>query len=258
VLVHVVGVTLSAYLFNYGAEQNETIVAVLPTTAWLKPEHPITIEMDVILQSMQLEAMLIKLRSPDIASTAGVGQQLANRHFGCEFLKVNQSLLRHMDWLFFGFDLQDGSRETVSGPLLNECRHLGRSVWSALALASNTTPEKDRRLGTYVCSSYGRDPTLLPFRNRRCCKQKAGRNTVVACALWVSEQFAQVSRVYNDNPGALHLRGMNMLYEAMREKGSMVIVPSSAIETMGLGGNICNTQGPCIGGLERRIKTYPM
>jgi regulator of protease activity HflC (stomatin/prohibitin superfamily) len=54
----------------------------------------------------------------------------------------------------------------------------------------------------------------------------------------VSEQFAQASRVYNDNPGALHLRGMNMLYEAMREKGSMVIVPSSAIETMGLGGTL--------------------
>jgi len=54
----------------------------------------------------------------------------------------------------------------------------------------------------------------------------------------VSEQFAEASRVYNDNPGALHLRGMNMLYEAIREKGAMVIVPSSAIETMGLGGSL--------------------
>ena len=54
----------------------------------------------------------------------------------------------------------------------------------------------------------------------------------------VSDQFAQASRVYNDNPGALHLRGMNMLYEAIREKGAMVIVPSSAIETMGLGGTL--------------------
>jgi regulator of protease activity HflC (stomatin/prohibitin superfamily) len=54
----------------------------------------------------------------------------------------------------------------------------------------------------------------------------------------VSEQFAQASRVYADNPGALHLRGMNMLYEAIREKGAMVLVPSSAIETMGLGGTL--------------------
>jgi hypothetical protein len=53
-----------------------------------------------------------------------------------------------------------------------------------------------------------------------------------------SERFAQASRVYADNPGALHLRGMNMLYEAIREKGAMVIVPSSAIETMGLRGTL--------------------
>src|SRR5208337_96645 len=54
----------------------------------------------------------------------------------------------------------------------------------------------------------------------------------------VSEQFAEASRVYNDNPGALHLRAMNMLYEAIKERGSMVIVPSSAVETMGLGGSL--------------------
>jgi regulator of protease activity HflC (stomatin/prohibitin superfamily) len=54
----------------------------------------------------------------------------------------------------------------------------------------------------------------------------------------VSEQFAEASRVYNDNPGALHLRAMNMLYEAIKERGSMVIVPSSAVETMGLGGTL--------------------
>ena len=45
----------------------------------------------------------------------------------------------------------------------------------------------------------------------------------------------------NDNPGDLHLRGMNMLYEAIREKGAMVIVPSSSIETMGLGGTLAAT-----------------
>ncbi|HEX4029460.1 MAG TPA: slipin family protein [Terracidiphilus sp.] len=57
----------------------------------------------------------------------------------------------------------------------------------------------------------------------------------------VSEQFAKAAQVYSDNPVALHLRGMNMLFEAMREKGSMVVVPSSAIETMGLGGTLAAT-----------------
>jgi regulator of protease activity HflC (stomatin/prohibitin superfamily) len=52
----------------------------------------------------------------------------------------------------------------------------------------------------------------------------------------VSEQFSQASRMYADNPVALHLRGMNMLFEAMKDKGSTVIVPSSALESMNLGG----------------------
>jgi regulator of protease activity HflC (stomatin/prohibitin superfamily) len=52
----------------------------------------------------------------------------------------------------------------------------------------------------------------------------------------ISDKFAQAALVYRDNPVALHLRAMNMLYEAIKEKGSMVIVPSSAVETMGLGG----------------------
>ena len=52
----------------------------------------------------------------------------------------------------------------------------------------------------------------------------------------ISSKFADASRLYHDNPIALHLRAMNMLYEAIKEKGSMVIVPSSAVETMGLGG----------------------
>jgi regulator of protease activity HflC (stomatin/prohibitin superfamily) len=52
----------------------------------------------------------------------------------------------------------------------------------------------------------------------------------------ISAKFSQAAEVYQKNPVALHLRAMNMLYEAIKEKGSMVIVPSSAVETMGLGG----------------------
>jgi len=52
----------------------------------------------------------------------------------------------------------------------------------------------------------------------------------------IAEKFAAASVVYQGNPVAMHLRAMNMLYEAIKEKGSMVIVPSSAVETMGLGG----------------------
>lgn len=51
----------------------------------------------------------------------------------------------------------------------------------------------------------------------------------------IAEKFAQASLQYKDNPIALHLRGMNMLFEGLKEKGSMVIVPSSALDSMNLG-----------------------
>ena len=51
----------------------------------------------------------------------------------------------------------------------------------------------------------------------------------------IAEKFALASLQYKDNPIALHLRGMNMLFEGLKEKGSMVIVPSSALDSMNLG-----------------------
>lgn len=51
----------------------------------------------------------------------------------------------------------------------------------------------------------------------------------------IAEKFAKASEQYRDNPVALHLRGMNMLFEGLKEKGSMVIVPSSALDSMNLG-----------------------
>jgi regulator of protease activity HflC (stomatin/prohibitin superfamily) len=51
----------------------------------------------------------------------------------------------------------------------------------------------------------------------------------------IAEKFAKASEHYRDNPVALHLRAMNMVYEGLRQKGSMIIVPSTAVETMGLG-----------------------
>jgi regulator of protease activity HflC (stomatin/prohibitin superfamily) len=54
----------------------------------------------------------------------------------------------------------------------------------------------------------------------------------------ISDKFVQAAAAYAEHPVALHLRAMNMLYEAIKEKGSMIIVPSSAVETMGLGGTL--------------------
>jgi regulator of protease activity HflC (stomatin/prohibitin superfamily) len=52
----------------------------------------------------------------------------------------------------------------------------------------------------------------------------------------IAESFRQASLAYVDNPTALHLRAMNMLFEGLQERGALIIVPSSAVETMNLGG----------------------
>jgi len=52
----------------------------------------------------------------------------------------------------------------------------------------------------------------------------------------IASSFAEASQSYINNPTALHLRAMNMLFEGLKEKGAMVIVPSSAVDTMNLGG----------------------
>jgi regulator of protease activity HflC (stomatin/prohibitin superfamily) len=57
----------------------------------------------------------------------------------------------------------------------------------------------------------------------------------------IADKFAQAAASYKDDPVALHLRAMNMLYEAIKERGAMVIVPSTAVETMGLGGTLATT-----------------
>jgi regulator of protease activity HflC (stomatin/prohibitin superfamily) len=51
----------------------------------------------------------------------------------------------------------------------------------------------------------------------------------------IAEKFAEASKHYKHNPAALHLRAMNMVFEGLKAKGSMIIVPSTAVETMGLG-----------------------
>jgi regulator of protease activity HflC (stomatin/prohibitin superfamily) len=52
----------------------------------------------------------------------------------------------------------------------------------------------------------------------------------------IAESFSEASKAYIENPTALHLRAMNMLFEGLKENGAMVIVPSSAVDTMNLGG----------------------
>jgi regulator of protease activity HflC (stomatin/prohibitin superfamily) len=69
-------------------------------------------------------------------------------------------------------------------------------------------------------------------------RERQARNILGLAETEVSNKFAEAAAVYSDNPVALHLRAMNMLYDAIKERGSLVIVPSSAVETMNLGGTL--------------------
>src|SRR5690348_12021922 len=107
--------------------------------------------------------------------------------------------------------------------------------------------EKTNPWGITVQSVEIRDVHIPPqledamSRQAQAERERQARIILGTAETEISNKFAEASKVYENNPTALHLRAMNMLYEAIKEKGSMVIVPSSAVETMGLGGLLGTT-----------------
>jgi regulator of protease activity HflC (stomatin/prohibitin superfamily) len=67
-------------------------------------------------------------------------------------------------------------------------------------------------------------------------RERQSRVILGESELQIAESFAEASKAYVNNPTALHLRAMNMLFEGLKEKGALVIVPSSAVDSMNLGG----------------------
>lgn len=75
-------------------------------------------------------------------------------------------------------------------------------------------------------------------REAQAAREKAARVILAQAEVEIAAQFDKASESYVNNPTAMHLRAMNMLYEGLKEKGALMIVPSSAVETMGMGGFI--------------------
>ena len=73
-------------------------------------------------------------------------------------------------------------------------------------------------------------------REAQAMREKQARIILGEAEMEIARSFEQASLVYQDNPTALHLRAMNMLYEGLKEKGALMLVPSSAVESMGMGG----------------------
>ena len=102
--------------------------------------------------------------------------------------------------------------------------------------------EKTTAWGITVQSAEIRDVQIPPelqdamSREAQAERERRARIILGTAETEIAEKFGQAALTYQHNPVALHLRAMNMLYEAIKEKGAMVVVPSSAVETMGLGG----------------------
>src|SRR5438045_1145694 len=73
-------------------------------------------------------------------------------------------------------------------------------------------------------------------REAQAAREKQARIILGQAEVEIAKLFEAAAVSYHDNPTALHLRAMNMLYEGLKEKGAMMIIPSSAVESMGMGG----------------------
>jgi regulator of protease activity HflC (stomatin/prohibitin superfamily) len=139
---------------------------------------------------------------------------------------------------------QTALRETIGrhelSQMIAERETMGRELQRVL-------DEKTNPWGITVQSVEIRDvriPQMLEdamSREAQADRERRARIILGEAETQISDKFAEAAAVYRDNPVALHLRAMNMLYEAIKERGSMVIVPSSAVETMGLGGMLGTT-----------------
>jgi len=134
---------------------------------------------------------------------------------------------------------QTALRETIGrhmlAEMITEREQLGKQLQAIL-------DEKTNPWGITVQSVEIRDvkiPAELEdamSRQAQAERERQARIILGTAETEIAERFVAAGDAYKDRPLALHLRAMNMLYEAIKEKGSMVIVPSSAVETMGLGG----------------------
>jgi regulator of protease activity HflC (stomatin/prohibitin superfamily) len=75
-------------------------------------------------------------------------------------------------------------------------------------------------------------------REAQAAREKQARIILGQAEVEIAHMFQKAAESYRENPTALHLRAMNMLYEGLKEKGALMLVPSTAVESMGMGGLI--------------------
>lgn len=131
-------------------------------------------------------------------------------------------------------DLRDIIGKHELADLLQEREHIAEDLQKTLD--ANTNP------WGITCQTVGIRDIIIPqaladamSKQAQAERERKARVILGTAETEIAEKFAKASEQYANNPIALHLRGMNMLYEGLKEKGSMVIVPSSALDSMNLG-----------------------
>ena len=114
-------------------------------------------------------------------------------------------------------------------------RRVPRAVIADTELSVLAFPIPVRLLDISLGGGVGSGGIRLLFEHQPAIKIRGGCDDVDHRGR-IADSFAQASRSYQNNPTALHLRAMNMLYEGLKEKGALMLIPSSAVESMGMGG----------------------
>jgi regulator of protease activity HflC (stomatin/prohibitin superfamily) len=191
--------------------------------------------------------------------TSWIDQRVITTNFNAEETLTSDTVPVNVDavlfWMVYdaekaALEVQDYAR-AVSWAAQTALRDIiGRTSLTDLLRGRERIEEELQKLIDERCTPWGvtvqsvemRD-VIIPAslqdamsREAQASREKQARIILGQAEVEIAHLFQEASKSYHDNPTALHLRAMNILYEGLKEKGALMLVPSTAVESMGLGG----------------------
>jgi regulator of protease activity HflC (stomatin/prohibitin superfamily) len=191
--------------------------------------------------------------------TSWIDQRVITTNFNAEETLTSDTVPVNVDavlfWMVFdpekaALEVQDYAR-AVSWAAQTALRDIiGRTFLTDLLRGRERIEDELQKLIDARCTPWGvtvqsvemRD-VIIPAslqdamsREAQAAREKQARIILGQAEVEIAHLFQEASKSYHDNPTALHLRAMNILYEGLKEKGALMLVPSTAVESMGLGG----------------------
>lgn len=191
--------------------------------------------------------------------TAWIDQRVITTNFNAEETLTSDTVPVNVDavlfWMVFdpekaALEVQDYAR-AVSWAAQTALRDIiGRTALTELLRGRERVESELQKLIDERCTPWGvtvqsvemRDiviPASLQdamSREAQASREKQARIILGEAEVEIANLFQEAAKSYHENPTALHLRAMNILYEGLKEKGALMLVPSTAVESMGLGG----------------------